>query len=178
MPKFHLILAAAALPLAACAQTGMDRPMAAAPMLGDMTPEEANAYVTLAASSDMYEITSSREALAKSRNPQIRQFAQTMIDHHTRTTQQLKDITQREQLPPPPMSMVPLHQQMVEELRGLNGTAFERAYLAQQQRAHEMALALHRNYAASGDRPALRSFGATAVPIIEQHIAQLRAIRT
>ncbi|MBB6124201.1 DUF4142 domain-containing protein [Sphingobium subterraneum] len=48
--------------------------------------------------------------------------------------------------------------------------------LAQQKRAHQMALDLHQSYGTPGDRPALKQVAAKAVPIVEKHIVALKAL--
>ena len=150
------------------------RPM---PPRADMTPEQALPFVRMAAASDLYEIQSSRLALQRSRNPEIRRFAQMLITHHTQTTRSVTAAARRSRITPPPPRLMPMQQQMMNELRRARGNDFDRVFMMQQVPAHEMALALHRNYASRGDRPALRQAASAAVPIVEQHLAQARSMR-
>lgn len=181
MKPLALFLIAAAVPLAGCTTDNMgmaanDRRSAEAMPAGDMTPTAAMSYIAMAGASDMYEIESSQLALAQSRSEAVRRFATMMIAHHQQTTQTLMTAARGAGLNPPPPMLMPMQRDMIAELRGLNGQAFDTAYLAQQRRAHDMALALHRTYAQRGDTPALRTVAASAVPIIEQHIAQLASM--
>jgi putative membrane protein len=133
-------------------------------------------YVAMAGASDMYEIESSRLALQRSQRADVREFAQMMIDHHTRTTQTVSDAARRDGLMPPPPRLMPAQRTMLRQLeRTRGGAAFDRAYLNQQLTAHQQALALHRNRARIG-RGALSQAAATAVPIVQQHISRLRQI--
>jgi len=170
-----LLAAAAALALAGCQSMAGESamPMAA----GDMTPTQASPYVMMAVASDLYEIQSSRLALQRSQRADVRQFAQMMIDHHSRTTQQLWAAAQasgivrtHEWMLPPPK------QQMIAALQQRSGAGFDSLYLQQQVQAHGMALALHRSYAQSGDRAPLRQFAATAVPVVAQHLQRARTM--
>jgi putative membrane protein len=63
---------------------------------------------------------------------------------------------------------------MMAELRAASGADFDRVFIRQQVQAHEMALALHSNYAANGDTPALRAVASAAVPVVRQHLDQAR----
>ena len=72
--------------------------------------------------------------------------------------------------------MMPMHWDMMRGLRRTSNSHFDRLFLRQQLRVHEMMLALHRNYAANGDAPALREMAAAAVPTIERHLAELRPL--
>ncbi len=159
-----LLAAAASLGMSACAMndTGM---MAEA--AGDMTPTNGQAYTAMAASSDMFEIQSSQIALERSRNANVRMFAQMMIQHHTNTTQQLMAAARAAGVAVP-MQMMPMHAQMLSELRASGNV--DATYGRQQRTSHQMALALHGNYAARGDTPALRTVAAAATPIVRDHL--------
>jgi putative membrane protein len=169
-----LIASAATLALAACATEGDMAPSAAS--AGDMTPEQRDAYVQMAAASDLFEIQSSQLATSRAQNPDVRAFAQMLIDHHNATTQQLTAAATAAGSPPNPMLM-PMQADMLSQLQGANGAAFDRLYLRQQVPAHEMALALHQNYARNGDTPTLRTVASAAIPIVRQHLERARALR-
>jgi putative membrane protein len=151
--------------------SGMDMP-------ADMTPTAAMDYVKMAGASDLYEIQSSQMALSRSQNPTIRQFAQMLVTHHTQTTQQLMAAAQAAGMSPPPPMLMPMQQQMIAKLQGASAASFDHLYIDQQIPAHEMALALHQNYASNGDTPALRSAAAGAVPIVQQHLNEARRIKS
>jgi putative membrane protein len=172
--KFLLVCAGAAA-LAACSGTttgagGMSE------MAADATPTDPAGYVAMAGSSDLYEIESSRLALQRGSSPAVKQFAQMMIDHHTMTTQQVTQAARAAGMTPPPPSLLPPQRAMLDQLQPANGTDFERTYLQQQRMAHRMALALHQNYARSGDTAQLRQTASSAVPIIQRHIDELQRL--
>jgi predicted outer membrane protein len=75
------VMAAFATPLAA---QPMQAP--AGPVAAPLTPETFRALATI---SDTFEIESSRIALERSRSPQVRRFAEQMIQDHTMTSQAL-----------------------------------------------------------------------------------------
>lgn len=141
------------------------------PAAGDLTPEAAPAYVAMAASSDMYEIESSRLALQRTRVPMHRMHAEMMIRDHTNTTNQLKAAAATAGLGVP-MTMLPMHQAMLADLS--RATDFDGVYHQQQVLSHEQALALHGNYAQRGDNPALRGVAFAAVPVVRGHLDHLR----
>ncbi len=167
--KTLLIAASAAALVAGCASTYNEPPLAPEAALDPMSPLAAPGYMAMAASSDMFEIESSRLALQMSRNPAVRQFAQMMIADHSRTTNEMLGIASSLGLPPPPQGMAPHHRDMLDRLRSASPGDFDRAYKAEQIMAHQEALALHRNYAADGDSGPLREFAARVVPAIEMH---------
>jgi putative membrane protein len=157
--------ALAVLPLAGCSTLMMDPN--GSTRRSEMTPTYANAFVAMAASSDMYEIQSSRMALQRSQNPMIRMHAETMIRDHMNTTTQLAAAAQAGGIGVP-MAMMPMHQAMLDALsRSAN---FDAVYKQQQVTSHQQALALHSNYASRGDNIALRGVAALAVPVVRGHL--------
>jgi putative membrane protein len=174
-----IALAATSTMLAACANRGMDMGAgasadAAMAMPTDMTPEERTAYVRMAAASDLFEIQSSQLALQRAQTPAVKQYAQMLLTHHTQTTQQLMAAAAAAGLPPITPQLMPMQVAMLERLQRESGSDFDRVFIREQVPAHEMALALHDNYAMSGDTPALRQVAATARPLVEQHLMQAR----
>jgi putative membrane protein len=143
---------------------------------GAMTPTTRAAYVRMAAASDLYEIQSSQLAQSRTQNGGVRDFAAMMVQDHTTTTSQLMSAAQASGMSPMTPMLMPMQRDMMRRLQAAQGAAFDREYLNQQVTAHQMALALHQNYASSGDTPALRQVAATAVPIVQQHYDRVRSM--
>jgi len=176
MFKPLLLCAAAALSLSACASTEADMQADAAMAAGDMTPTQRGAYVEMAAASDLFEIQSGRLAAQQGRSAAVRTYGQMLVDHHTRTTAQLSAAATASGVMPTP-DLMPMQAQMMSELRASSNSSFDQVFIRQQVQAHEMALALHSNYASSGDTPALRAVASAAVPVVRQHLEQARGMR-
>jgi putative membrane protein len=163
-------LAVSAVGLSACAGT---------PVIfldANASADEREGYVARAVANDLFEIRSSELALTRAQRPELREFAQMLITHHTQSQEQLWDaarasgmIRTQERVLPPPM------QQMIDELQQASGADFDRLYLRQQVAAHEMALTLHRGYETEGDARPLRAAARSAIPIIQQHLEMARA---
>jgi putative membrane protein len=139
-------------------------------------PTDATTFIKTAAASDLYETESSKLALDKSKNKQVRDFAQMMITDHAKTTQGVKDAAAKANLTVPPPALSTEQQQMMDMLKPLSGTEFDTTYLQQQLTGHQQALALMQNYAESGDTPALQDAARTAIPIVQKHLARLQEL--
>lgn len=173
--KALLTAVGSAVLLMGCAQTEEDLgppPPAADPM----SPLSAPGFAAMAGSSDLFEIESSRLALERSRNPAVRSFAQMMIDHHTRTTQDMMAAAQRAGLNLPPPTMLPPQAAALERVRSAGMSDFDATYKREQIAGHEQALMLHQNYASGGDLPAFRDVATRTVPIIQQHLSQAQGL--
>lgn len=140
-------------------------------------PTDAATFIKTAAASDLYETESSKLALDKSKDKQVRDFAQMMITDHAKTTQGVKDAAAKANLTvPPPALSTEQQQQMMDMLKPLSGIEFDTTYLQQQLTGHQQALALMQNYAESGDTPALQDAARTAIPIVQKHLARLQEL--
>jgi putative membrane protein len=172
MKRFALLCAVAALGACASNTATSDEAPPAAVAADPNNPLMAPGYMAMAASSDQFEIQSSQLALQASQNPAVQSFAQMLIAHHQQTTATLMQAAQSAGLTPPPPMLMPQHQAMLDQLRAAgSGPSFDQAFKTAQIPAHQQALELHQNYANSGDVPALRQAAASAVPIIQQHLA-------
>ncbi|MFC0204615.1 DUF4142 domain-containing protein [Novosphingobium soli] len=136
-----------------------------------MTPQE---YVIAAGAGDLYEIQSSRIVLTSSSDPKIRDFAQMMIAHHTKSTEDVKAAAKASKVKVTPPKLTPAQSEMIAQLNDEKGPARDMAYVAQQKMAHNQALALHQAYAREGTAKPLRDAAGKIVPVVEQHIAMLK----
>ena len=139
-------------------------------------PVSAAPFLLMAGEGDVFEITSSQMALMRSQNAEVRNFAQMLIEHHTRLTNAtLTEAKAAGVAAPPPVLTAP-KRAMIDALLGAGAADFDRVYLQQQATAHNEALALHTNYAARGEVPQLRRAAMSAIPVVQQHLAQVRTL--
>jgi putative membrane protein len=135
-----------------------------------MAPTE---YVTTAGASDLYEITSSQLVLQSTTDPKIRQFAQMMVAHHTKSTADVKAAAAKSRVDAPPPALNPLQTELVTELQSENGPARDAAYIAQQKLSHQQALNVQKAYATDGSAAPLKAAAKKIVPVVQSHIAML-----
>jgi putative membrane protein len=164
-----------ALALVGAAAPALAQPVPQAPPIQART--SAATYVGMAASADTYEKESSQAILQHASNPEVRAFAEMMIRDHANTTAQVMAAAKAASIGKPG-GPLPKHAMMLKALREMPHASMERGYVDQQVMAHEEALALHQGYAAQGDNPGLKAVAASAVPIIERHLAEIRRIQT
>jgi putative membrane protein len=128
-------------------------------------------FVQMIAMSDMFEIQSSQAALKNSKDAEVQKFAQTMIDHHTKMSAELKAAVQAGNVSAQiPTALAGEKAQMLQQLSGMTGEQFDQMYWKAQVQGHQEALQLAQSYAKNGDNAALRQHAEKGVPIIEQHL--------
>lgn len=170
------ILLGGAMVLAACSSSAPPPP-AAPPVVDVNNPLMAPGYLAQAGSSDQFEIQSGQLAQQMSQNPAVRNFGNLLVADHTRTTQLLMSTAQSAGVMAPPPALLPDQQAMLSQLQAAGaGPGFDVAFKNAQIAAHQQALQLHQNYAASGDVPALRAVAGQAVPIIQMHLNQAQLL--
>ncbi len=193
-PTLFLVgVAAAALSLAACSKGGdqTNAPSAVTNAENAATPDanpastdlsttdvtKASNFVTLAASSDMFEVQSSKIALQRSTNPAVKKFAQMMIDAHTKTTATLKGLIAGQSNLSPPTALPSDLQGKLDTLGSVSPADFDKTYLDDQVDGHQSALNVMQRYAKDGDMEPIKKFAADTAPVVQQHLDKAKALR-
>ena len=151
---------------------------------GEMAPAKNGAskmtqrFTKNAASSNTLEVETSRLALEKSKNGDVKQFAQMMIDDHTKAGENLKAAMKEAGLPAPADKMAPKHKDMADNLRQVKDAKFDTEYVAVQLKAHEEAVNLFSKYAKSGDNKQLQQFAQNTLPVLEKHKTAAEDLRS
>ena len=134
-------------------------------------------FVTQVAASDMFEIQSSKVALQRSSDPDVKRFARMMIDAHGRTTAKLKGLIAGQDNLAPPTSLPSDLQTKLDKLGSLSPADFDKAYLDDQVDGHQSALNVMQRYAKDGDLEPLKQFAADTAPTVQQHLDRAKALR-
>jgi putative membrane protein len=134
-------------------------------------------FVTAAAISDMYEVTAGKIALQRASSPDVKAFAQKMVDAHTETTAKLKSILASNNIAvTPPAHVDNRRQGMLDNLRGASAADFDHRYVTQQVAAHKEADILMRGYAKDGDNASVKQFASDTLKAVTEHLAMAKKI--
>ena len=161
-------IAALSSPPSVLAQGG---PMRETPMMRN-TQSSLNAidqqFVKKAAQSDMTEIKTSQLALQRSRNPQVRQFAQMMIQQHTQSSSKLKPLADQKGVMLP-TGLGAENTALVNQLTKLSGTQFDQAYMRGQAKAHAKTEVVYQQELQRGQDTGVKAFASQILPIVVEH---------
>jgi putative membrane protein len=149
--------------------------LSTAPALAQNNHADSNTqdFVRNAAIGGMFEIQSSQLALNKSQDRDVRDFAQKMITDHRQADEKLKSLAKNETIP---TSLDSAHEQMLQHLRGENGSNFVEAFKQDQVTAHREAVNLFQNYANNGSDPQLKQFAQQTLPTLQNHLQMAQGI--
>ena len=132
-------------------------------------------FVKTATEAGDFEIASSRLALEKSQSPDVKKFAQQMIDDHTAAAQKLQAVTLNAGMPPLTKPNKK-HAEDMKKLQAAKPSEIDPMYVAIQREAHETAIQLFSDYAKNGDDPKLKQYAADTLPTLQTHLAHVKTI--
>jgi putative membrane protein len=150
-------------------------------MSGDTKPEQpagmdrGTKFMKEAPQSDMFEIEAAKIALEKSRNEQVRSFAQTMLTDHQRMSMEMMAVAGGTR--PAAAQLEPRHGAQLDQLRQETDANFDKRYMEMQVEGHREALTLHQDYSKNGDNAQLKNVATDALPQVQQHLQQAEMLR-
>src|SRR5690349_14785651 len=114
-------------------------------------------FVTDAAEGGMAEVQLGQLAVSKATNPDVKNFGQKMVDDHSKANDQLKSTATGEGVTLP-ASIGSKNQAIYDRLNKLSGAAFDKAYVQQMVKDHEMDVKEFERESQSGGDAALKTF--------------------
>ena len=138
------------------------------------TPAE---FVPVAAQSNMLEIQMAKLALKKSQDDQVRQFAQRMVNDHSKAGKNLKQAVQKSDAGVKvPSKLDAAHQAKLDKLQGLSGQSFDTTYVNMNVKAHQQAVNLFQTYSKNGQKGPVRTFASKTLPTLKDHLQMITKI--
>lgn len=125
-------------------------------------------FAKMAAQGGIFEVKSSSIALQKSRNPQVLNVARRMVKEHSAANAELKTVAQDNKMTLP-TDTDPMHKAIISKISGLSGTAFDKAYMGSQEKAHTETVELFEKEISMGKNAGLTAFASKNLPTIEDH---------
>ena len=134
-------------------------------------------YVMKAGQSDQFEIQEGQLASSMGKLPAVKNFGTMMVTEHRKTTATLSKAVSNMGMSPPPPALSADQQAQIDQLRGLSGAEFDKAYVSQQIASHQEALMVQANYAKGGSDAKLRTVAGSTVPIVQGHLNTLMTLQ-
>jgi putative membrane protein len=125
-------------------------------------------FLLNAASSNMLEIKAGQMASQKATNADVRKYAQMMVSHHTKSTQELKAVATPLGVTMP-QTMMPVHQALADRLMNKTGKDFDEAYMDVMEAAHKMDIAMFEVKSKAAETPTVQQFATKTLPMLRSH---------
>lgn len=136
----------------------------------ESAPGKDKSFMVKAAEAGNTEVAASKIALEKSSNPDVKDFAQKMIDQHTQVADQLKQLASSKDLSLPAEPSV-AQRTKIAVLEKLKGTTFDKRYASMiGVSAHKDAVKLFQKASTSAQDPDVKNFAAKTLPSLQEHL--------
>jgi putative membrane protein len=176
-----LTLLAGAFMFAACAQK--DKPEDATEVaeeqneakFEDSEIQNDTEWAVEVADMGMCEVELSKLALERATIPAVKQFAQTMIDEHSKANDELKGAAAQKNISLP-TTLGDKHQKKLTDLREKTGKDFDEAYTDLMVETHKAAVDKFKKQADKGEDAELKSWAAGKVATLEHHLEMAKAL--
>jgi putative membrane protein len=141
------------------------------------TPLSKNdsAIVMDAAAGGMMEVQLGQIAQQQAGNQRVKDFGSMMVTDHSQANDKLKGLAASHGINLP--NTLPADkQQKVDQLKGLNGAAFDKKYMSMMVDDHQKDISKFKQEANTGDSPDLKQWAGNTVPTLQKHLDSAQAI--
>src|SRR5256714_4654973 len=130
-------------------------------------------FAKKAAQGGMAEVKLGQLAKEKASNETVKNFAQLMVEDHTKANDNLKESASKENITLP-NDLDPKDQATYESLSKLSGEAFDRAYARDMVKDHQQDVAEFHREATSGRKDSIKRFAEQTLPTLQKHLKEAR----
>lgn len=128
-------------------------------------------FVMKAAHGGMMEVEMARVALEKASSADVKQYAQRMIDDHTKANDELMRLASSKGITMPSDAD---HMKMMDksksDMSNMSGADFDKKYMAMQEKEHMKMLKLLEDEASKGGDADLKTFASNTIPTVREHL--------
>jgi putative membrane protein len=140
---------------------------AASAAAAEDTPPPPAVFVQKAAQDGMTEVELGKIALDKSQNAEIRNFAQRMVDDHSKANKELASLASSRGIDAP-KKLDAEHQAIVAEFKKADGAKFDTQYSHHMNMDHTKAISLFEAESKASDQE-LAGFAKKTLPTLKEH---------
>lgn len=142
---------------------------------GSDTTAQDKMFLMQASEGGMAEIAQSQIALRKTKNPEIRTYAQKMIDDHNMLSMNMKPVMDALGVTPP-MKLNEAHRIEEKRLNAMSGKDFDAEYVKAMTADHVKTLAMFKNEEATTGNQQLKDTVSQGKPVIQMHTDMIEAM--
>ncbi len=147
---------------------------------------DAQSFVNMASQANLAEVRTSEIAVERATTPEVKEYAQMVLDEHEAVADALKTAMAGAMLTPPSNVLDDDHQRRVDDLTeeaqgsapdpDAVGNEWDHDYITMQIDMHQDKIDLFEDYASDGDNAALRSYAEATLPTLRAHLERAQEI--
>jgi putative membrane protein len=124
---------------------------------------------------DLAEVQLGQLAEQRASSPEVKQFAERMVNDHTKNDDQLKQVAQQERVTLPD-KLSPKAEATKARLEKLSGKEFDHAYMLDMVRDHTTDVAKFKAESQENVSPAVKNYVDQTLPTLESHLKEARSV--
>lgn len=126
-------------------------------------------FITSAGLANLAEIRTGQLATERATNPEVRRYAQTMIEQHRKANQELADLARQKGIDLPDR-VDEAHAIDATHLTNVSAADFDREYMGLMVAEHAKAVSLFEDKARKAQDADLRAFAQRTLPALQEHL--------
>lgn len=134
-------------------------------------------FVNQATAAGMAEVDLGKLGAEKAADPSVKQFAQRMVDDHSKANEQLVNLLADKKVEVP-KDLPPDAKSTKDQLSGLSGADFDSQFMTHMVSDHEKAVALFDKESKEGQDAQLKQFAEQTLPTLQDHLKQAQQIQS
>lgn len=134
-------------------------------------------FAMKAAQGGMAEVQLGQLAAQKATSPDVKSFAQMMVDDHTKANDNLKSVASQEgmTLPAAPNAK---DQALITKLQNESGAKFDHDYVKAMVKDHQEDVKEFQKESANGADPQIKNFASQTLPVLQTHLQKIQSIQS
>lgn len=137
--------------------------------------EEDAEFAVEAADGGLLEVQLGTMALTKAASPEVKQFAQKIVDEHTKANNELKALAQKKNITLP-TSMGDEHKRKYDNLQEKTGTEFDKEYMDLMVKDHKEDIKEFEEQAEDGNDPEIKEWASSKLPTLRHHLEEAERV--
>jgi putative membrane protein len=133
-------------------------------------------FILAAAQGGMTEVKLGELAGQNGTRADVKEFGQMMVKDHSAINGDLKALAAQKGVTLPD-SLDAKHQQMVDKMAALSGSAFDDAYIAAMVKGHKMDVKAFKAESAATTDVDIKSFVDKSLPVVQMHLEHIKAMK-
>ena len=143
---------------------------------GDMVVTGGDlAFMNDAAPGGMAEVELGKLAVKQAASNDVKQFAQKMIDDHSKAGEDLEALAAQKKVTLPP-DVMPKHKEIMDKLSKLSGADFDKEYVKAMVEAHEKDVAAFENVSKTAADADVKAFATKRLPTLKMRLEMIKGM--
>jgi putative membrane protein len=143
------------------------------PAADKMVDHKDHEFITKVSQGGKTEVELGQLALKQASNADVKQFAQRMIDDHSKTGDELKGLAASKGITLP-ADLDKKHKETIDKLTKVSAADFDREYMKQMVKDHSMNVTLFEQQAKNGKDADTKAWAEKTLPTLREHLTMAR----